>query len=533
MDKSNVQSTGMGQGPPPAVFHRNGSSDGEEHHLSHPSNMKSAPPPYQRGYSYPPHYPASRPPHHIQSVVTTSFSMDEEREDGSSRHAGPPSGANFPHPEYRSTVDRRHLDSREGPRHGRSPPHGREEKHPAFEPPHHGRDAPHYNREIPPVREAPHYSRELPPVHEGELDRRPPPHDAMRSSRPVRVPPSPRGVPGDHPPPIHRSHSAGGPLPASYRGQGPLKRSFWHHARSGDDYPGSLPNEFMPPKRSKISSSMRRDYVVTARTHPDDIYPSERGPTNRPPPGWFNRAMSWEAREEYYRREPGSKMYPEPWSRSPSYREGGNGPHWSEAPNMPSSRSRYSEGGHFEGGHSWNQSRWHHPEDHPWGGPQHRDEAESKHMGPEAQEREGYDGEVRRQTTFESGSDGEPPMRFIGGPQMSRDMDVSAPASTPRGLAAKPPTGVFSGDATSDRKNGPVRLLALPEDRISLSETLCIVREVSSYIDTASSISQSKFLSNPVVCTLNRMLKCLQLRWRMWKHQHLAGSMLLLSDRSD
>ena len=29
-----------------------------------------------------------------------------------------------------------------------------------------------------------------------------------------------------------------------------------------------------------------------------------------------------------------------------------------------------------------------------------------------------------------------------------------------------------------DSKNAPVRLLALPEDRISLSETLCIVREV-------------------------------------------------------
>jgi hypothetical protein len=485
MSKSNMEAAGVPMGSASAGFQRSGSMDGADPHFNQHPNMKSDPPAYARGYTYPPHYPASRHPHPIQSVVTTSF---EEREDGSTRHMDHHAGGNFMHPEY-------------GMRHGRSPPDGREEAHraafepprAAFEPPHHEREPSHHHGRHPPqpphhgrepshqLREAPQYGRELPPIQEGDMDIRHTPNDMMRSRGSVRVsvPPSPRGGPDEYPPLIHRSHSAGAPVPPSYRGQEPLKRSFWHHARSGEDYQSSVPNEFVPPKRSKVGPAGRRDYVVTARSHHDEVYPADRQSGGPPPrsPGWFNRAMSWEAaqaaREEYYHREPTSKMYSGPsssWSRSPQYREGGVGQHWSDAPSMPSPRSPYApnEGGHYNisppgRGGSWGHSRWNHPEEHLWGGHQNRDEAESRHMAPEGQEREGYDVEMRRQSTFES-SDGEPPMRFIGGPSAG-GMEPSQ-----RQIVATRPAG--------DKQTGPIRLLALPEDRISLSETLCLVREV-------------------------------------------------------
>ena len=420
---------------PPAGYQRNGSMDSADHHMNHSANMKhhGAPPQYSgRGYSHHHHYPRSRPPLPIQSVVTHSFSADEERED---RHFAP--RGHFPHPEYRSQMDGREFESRDAPHH-EPPRYGREDNHHVFESPHHGR-------------EGPLYGRELPPIQEGELS---PPHD-----RPMRVPPSPRG---ELPPPIHRSLSTG-----SYRGQGTMKRSFWHHARNGDDYQGSsIPHEFMPPKRSKVSSPGKREYVVTARSQ-DEVFPPEGhngSSPQRPPPGWFNRATSWEAREEYYHREPRGN-----WTRSPPYREGVPGQHWSDAPTMPPSHGPYADY-ELSPGRSWGQTRWRHD---TWGGPQYRDEPESMHLGPESRSREGFDYDMRRQGTFESVSDGDMPMRFIGGPPSTpRGMELSAPIpGTNRSDV------VIVGGSMSLDKNGPVRFLALPEDRISLSETLCLVRE--------------------------------------------------------
>jgi hypothetical protein len=92
-------------------------------------------------------------------------------------------------------------------------------------------------------------------------------------------------------------------------------------------------------------------------------------------------------------------------------------------------------------------------------------------MGLEFQERDGYEG-VRRQGTFESSTDTDLPMRFIHGPPSARGMDTP-PQTTSRGMMPEENLGFDKANS------GPVRLLALPEDRISLSETLCLVREVS------------------------------------------------------
>jgi hypothetical protein len=195
------------------------------------------------------------------------------------------------------------------------------------------------------------------------MNMRNPPHEVI-VSRSMRVPPSPR----EQPLPLNRSHSEGIPLASSsFQSDGPLKRSFWHHAKSGDEYQNSLPNEFMPPKRSKVAMDGRRDYVVTAsRTFSEDMHDSMHSPERnvrsaprpQPPAGWFNRGMFGETRDDYYHRKSGGgELYSGSWTRSPPYREGGplyreggTAPHWSDAPFMPSPRVRYppGDGGRYD-----------------------------------------------------------------------------------------------------------------------------------------------------------------------------------------
>ncbi len=459
-----MEADGMQKASEPSGYGRSGSMDAAETYLHMHGTTKGAiHPQYGRGsYGYaPPPYPPSRPNLPIKSVVTTSF---EEREDRMEHR-----DAGYTH--Y-------HLDMR----HGRSPPHhggGREEmqgmepSHASnreiyhgyghMEPSHHmGREPPHHE-----IRDSRMYTRELPPIREGDIEGRHPPHEMLRMNREVRIPPSPRVDPSY----INRTLSSTSSVTSSYRSQGPLKRSFWHHARSGEE-PQSLPNEFMPPKRSKITppSGRNRDYVVTARRpHHEEIFPPERSSNLSRSPGWFNRAMSWEAsREDYYQRDPNSKVYTGSWSsRSPpSYRDERGGSHWSDAPSMPSPRGRYM--GPESGYDASPPGRWHPSEVHGWGHPiQHRDESESKPINVEARDREGFDSEMRRQGTFESGSDGEPPLRYIAGPPIA-----------PR--CQEPFQSVHMADMmpNPETETKGTRLLALPEDRISLSETLCLVREV-------------------------------------------------------
>lgn len=497
--------------------------------------------------------------------------MEEEREDGPSRYCGghrlDPS---YPRDEYRSPPGE--LHDRSGP-HGVQPvdhrvdnihqqqPH---QQH-AFDPP---PPVPPYNSERGDVPS--HYgNRDLPPVPE-EDDSRLPPHDMRRAgghSPSVRIPPSPREE-ILAPPSVQRSHSAGAPLPpGSFRiggGQvagvtgGPLKRSFWHHSRPAtgvEEFDGSLPQEFMPPKRTKVTgpgastSRGSREYVVTARSHSSDpsydelngLGPASGGTVQSPSGGpWFNRAMSWEARDEYYRRDPRSA--PSWSSRSPTTARdgpmGSNTPHWAEAPYMPSPRSRYTSdsasGNAFEipphqtwgsprdgvaGGswshHSTGPDSFHHAQSsaggHSWGHPnsQNRDERDGKHGGTRGgQEREGYNGGGAEMgghhgSNFES-------IEMDGGHHGSlhftiRGMDVmGAPSSK------GPPPDMMNSEGADDNlhqiRTGPVKLLALPEDRISLSETLCLVREVSSpgrFIDVIFVIVSFQFANSFPSCSYN------------------------------
>lgn len=436
------------------------------------------------GFS-PPAYPPSRTNLPLKSVVTTSF---EEREDSRMERRD----GGFAHHDYRMRQHHPHerlphhyntSGGREEVFHGMEPPQAAIREHNGVagrEPSEHHLDRDHHYD----ARESSRlYARDLPPIREGELEGRHPRHEMMRGTRgEARAPPSPGGDATF----LHRSLSNASSM-ASYRSHASLKRSFWHHARPGDDFGASLPKEFLPPKRSKVTppSPRTHEYIVTARpshhAH-EDVYHSERQGAPARSPGWFNRAMSWEAsRDDYYQRDQPSKVYTGSWSsRSPpsSYRDERGGVHWTDAPVMPSPRSRYSpqaESSYETSSPGQSYARWHPEEEHGWGHPVilTRDEA-PKQLG-EARERGSFDVEMRRQGTFESASDGEPPMRFVSGPSINM---------TPRGMEALQGTSLsmrdvmpMAGPAPERQKDGTL-LLALPDDRISLSETLCLVREV-------------------------------------------------------
>lgn len=468
---------------------------------------------------------------------------EEQREDGSSRYA---SGhhrrqnsrdhGSYLRDEYRSPPAEYHTDQ-SSEQHQQ-----REQQERSFElqppPPHFNsrRDYQYGNgRELPPVLEAP--ENLLPPRGSPRgLTRRSGEHDPERvQSNPHEETPVSA---------IERSLS-------SVSAGGPLKRSFWHHSRpvqdanANGDYgkeaslsaSSSLPQEFMPPKRSKLSSSQSgepagspkrdKEYIVTARSQTSSsnqqqqhhqhhqVMDIQRGNSDlgslggalSPRDGWFSRSrsMSWEAREDYYRRDPRSA--PSWSSRSPNGRDGpapmssGSGPHWMGAPYMPSPRSRHAnEGGHYEVPlQPWEASprEWNHHHQ------PHHHQQYSSHLpylgwtpgsngkGGDHQQRENNDNKFARQGQ-DHGRFGieqqHPGMHFTDrnappqphgiGPMMGSPMPTSSgvePSSLVKGQSRE----MIESDGRGGNKNGPVKLLALPEDRISLSETLCIVREVS------------------------------------------------------
>jgi hypothetical protein len=96
--------------------------------------------------------------------------------------------------------------------------------------------------------------------------------------------------------------------------------------------------------------------------------------------------------------------------------------------------------------------------------------------------------------------------------------------------------GGASNNHHHHHKVGPVKLLALPEDRISLSETLCLVREAScfvvlnchgndSVVHVPSALSFIHSLLFFLFSCLNRILKFSRPRSKMWRRQRLDANM--------
>lgn len=366
--------------------------------------------------------------HQLQSVVTTSFSHEEER-DESSRNPMSMHGSSV---EYRQGAmgiggTRNHGQT------GWDSTHDREGRH----------------------------------------------QHQHNSSNAAEVAPSPRNPNICRPPFMHRAYST--ESQEYFAHPESMKRTFFHHAQPSDSYSGGqLPAEFMPPKRAKVTPSANRE-----------IMPSPQGPHHDS----FRRGASWEveAAQGHYRRaqsfpppqawghphhqppSPGAlgnharqfspKGYPQVSPLSETERRGGHCHREPVSPSTPSMRL-------------WDSSL--HAKDT-------RDDngSERNNKGANREEGQEFESNRRRQIAFEPPRDseaiiGQSTYRATGPPvgdKMQLVADAAAAASCALPIEAQMMKKKRSAQETPALTGGSVFLLALPQDKISLSETLCVVRD--------------------------------------------------------
>lgn len=290
-------------------------------------------------------------------------------------------------------------------------------------------------------------------------------HPSEYESPRNEMPPAPRASPSERDAFLARSFSSG-----STKGKGsePLKRSFYHHSRPEDvDTSQQLPADFLPPKRVKLSQGTRPDKIVTAR---NDSMRSD---------DWFARTPTWESEEDHYGRFPRAQSFPpqQGWGKhsgpSPSEhgRSGHYSPHGEYSHASPVNETDPSP-------RSWQQSKsqdWCSPSSRMsssgpppyryWDSPHHR--REPQEWGP-PQSRDYHDSDrqyyhpPQRQSSYQSTSRLEGKMQLV--------VDAAAASSDPI---------MMDSEYDKPEKDPNVLLLALPQDRVALSETLCVVREVS------------------------------------------------------
>lgn len=526
--------------------------------------------PYSRQQGYPGQhsgYPgATRPAQQLQSVVTNSFSAEDER-DPSHRGAYPP----VP----------RHVNVSINPADQQRWAGSTEDRYPP--------------------------ERLEVDVRDMEQERRqePPGDGQSLSGKPSVVPPSPAR--GSFPP-LRRggSGSGGGSFMAPPE---PLKRSFWHHSRPNEEYTSSLPPEFIPPKRTKLSPAQTRCDPSSRSTSGMEMRDLRR------PPSFFNRSLSWDSRGDempYYHGMPPSRespryssdnrsFYPsmggqphhhhhhQPSPSPPvSYRDDdmgsmsdhsrssrlpppGRSHHHQSYSHMPpqevsyhhhNSPSHGSAVGAPIGHHSrrWSHhDSWQAPMPSPSSGPrrsptnyhhgsptmQFRDDVESNRGWSQSRERDPmpmsreehrrlphFDAHLDHESAYHSGhayhpspyyGRSMPPLHHKPPPHHSPmhssrgAMPLDAPGHrSPVVSDGRGPTMDDNSHMGSDagkgpeestngkngEKEGPLLLLALPQDRISLSETLCVVREVSTTSHFQLSIALVNLKSHPIFVAL-------------------------------
>lgn len=283
--------------------------------------------------------------------------------------------------------------------------------------------------------------------------------------------------------PIARSYSS--TTSDSYNSL-PMKRNFFHHASHHQSYVG-LPPDFIPPKRTKGSGHHRSNDIILEARIERDVGGRQWYSPPPPPPHW----------EPHYRERSGYGEEPMPHSRSQSF----PAHRWMEQKSASSTHSYHY--GHYNPAlpvaayressqESWRHPSWYaeHPPRHHWGPSlqveQGRDDIEYSHSRAIHQEmRESFDDESRDSST-------------IGYNNSNRNaiFRKSSASSSFRNSGDKMQLVVEAASFTEGRtdlssnstkpcyvQQGGLpqgTLLAMPGDKSSLSETLCIVREVRS-----------------------------------------------------
>lgn len=276
---------------------------------------------------------------------------------------------------------------------------------------------------------------------------------------------------------LRRSYSTEGGVERFAQGE-PLKRNYFHHVHPGDAYTGPVSPDFMPPKRVKTSHSLQNETAMY----------TNRSEEHRScaPSGWSEFPPSWELSEGPFERHLTRTQSLPPL------------PPWNRAQAHASKQITYEHDGvyhHSSGNRDSYHPHWNHmiPKLHTWGRPgpfwSRPPPIESHARRDEEAEKdwvESREPASERYPLAMEHRDFEPP--YHNSKQHSRPSEVmhidAEAAVVPENTMLYHGKSVFTNStigansATSRvKKTDKIFLLALPQDKLSLSETLCIVRE--------------------------------------------------------
>jgi hypothetical protein len=277
-----------------------------------------------------------------------------------------------------------------------------------------------------------------PPAHAEEDER----EEWMQDSHQFYPPstPSPKRSPVGARPLIQRAFSSAGYFVPP---ENVNKRSYYHHSIPISQYHTQLPPEFMPPSKRPRMEPTRREIIVSPR---EDRQMMQRNLSYPTPQHWPSSSHHDYGPPPPSPHQSGTQMvfrrsvYPTPSSPkfaqvSPASESEDSSRSWSSAPHWaPTPRSR-------------------HPPAHFWESPRERDHAGSYGIDPYEQNSRSFSYSEGSMTPRRHGN-GE---AIMGDPSMSHDS----------GFRMRP----------DEDPSKPLLLLSMPQDRVSLSETLCVVRE--------------------------------------------------------
>lgn len=307
------------------------------------------------------------------------------------------------------------------------------------------------------------YDREERYVEDGERDDWsspgfPRPPIARSHSRDMGPPPPP-------PPPPPQTNRPGQPLtvqrayssPAYYAQSPSMKRNYYHHSQPSE-LSRDLPSEFMPPKRFKPNPSHEKERIVSPST------PRHAGRGDWYPP---SRTGTWDSDESSYKYIGRAHSFPVPPSWNPYNQSTSPSASMIRLPAVsdndnPPRRWQQASQQQWSGVQSL-QTAWASPKasssEHPWNSP-----ARSFHFSDTSATsgKMSYEAERPRLIDHHSG-----PGKTEASSAARNDSPGSSGSTEDNACKLEMPSGET------------IILLAAPQDRTALSETLCVVREVS------------------------------------------------------
>lgn len=275
----------------------------------------------------------------------------------------------------------------------------------------------------------------------------------------VPTTPSPKCSAMSSHPFLQRSYSTSGYFAQSEA----MKRSYYHHSLPPNhQYPGHLPPEFMPPTKRTRHEPIRKEIIVSPRdeSHPETGRVVHRAHSFPAPPSWV---------ATHY--QPRSSQHPPPTS-SPHHQASSPMAFMGSNHGVPEQYAQVSPASEVdESPRSWRSDPSWNPSSYPrqtgshfWESPRNND----------------VDCSTRQKSAYHTAD---------FSPRVSHDEDSKPAARSSTGdekmrmmvEAAAAANSALSDNALSEKASTSLShtgmLLALPDDRVSLSETLCVVRE--------------------------------------------------------